>query len=340
MKKKKEKKEKDLKKFLGLRIVAFAIAVIIAVVSISHGVSELGKKEEGWQEIKAQSSSEEPLYASGFEFQYYCTGSSSQIKEEIKLITSIYSSALERAYKLFNVDNKYTGYNNLASLNGINGLEIELEPDLYNALFDAYEKTLEKKGFNLFSGALYKEWEKIIYSFSQSEFDPIYSIDEKERIETIANVVNDLDNFTLEQGSKEYSVIFRTSDTYNNFVNEYEIDASPIDFNVLKNAYIVEILKDTLVANGKTNGYIQTDDGLLLKLIDGELIYNMYGFKRNNEAMDTEKISLVGNTIVSAFNFFPLGPDDYSAYVLYNNGQYVFRNMYFDVFKYELIRFH
>lgn len=247
-------------KHLPLRIALFALAIVIAAGSIGFGVSQLGRKDPGWYTINAAADSDAVMYANGIRFEYYMDGSSDMIKAALRLIEEQYSAALAKAYKETDPATVYPGVGNLAALNA--GESVKCSPELFAILKDAYAKTLEGRGFNMFAGAYYAEWNSIIYSNDPASYDPANNEDERARLEAIGSAVNDLDNFTLTLDEATLTASLTVSDSYKALASELEIEAGALDLNILRDAYMLGAVKAELESEDWHRGYFATESGL------------------------------------------------------------------------------
>lgn len=247
-------------KHLPLRIAVFALAVVVAASAIGYGVSQLGRKEPGWYTINAAAAEDALLYSNGIRFEYYMEGSSDLIKASLRLIEEQYSAALLRAYKELDPANAYPGVGGIAALNA--GGKVECSPGLYAVLKDAYSKTLEKQGYNMFAGAYYAEWNAIIYSNDPLAYDPALDPDEKARLDAISDAVNDLGNFTLTFDDAERSAVLTVSDEYAAVAAELELEAGPVDLNLLHDAYLCAAIRDELEGEDWHRGYLAAESGV------------------------------------------------------------------------------
>ncbi|MBR1842846.1 MAG: hypothetical protein IJ788_06205 [Oscillospiraceae bacterium] len=247
-------------KHLPLRIALFALAIVIAAGSIGYGVSQLGRKDPGWYTINAAADEDALMYANGIRFEYYMEGSSDVIKAALRLIEEQYSSALAKAYKETDPVKSYPGIGNLAALNA--GESVKCSPELFAILKDAYAKTLEGRGYNMFAGAYYAEWNSIIYSNDPTSYDPANDEDERARLDAIRSAVNDLSNFALTLDEATLTAALTVSDSYKALVSELEIDSGALDLNLLRDAYMLGAVREELETEDWHRGYFATESGL------------------------------------------------------------------------------
>ena len=335
----KEEKIEVSDKHVGLRLALFLIAMGLAVYFFTNAVTNMGIHEEGYYVITPGTDKETPNYSSGVEFTYHITGEKpAEMRELNKLVTQEYSAVLARAYKLLSSSEVFEEYRNIAYIDGHRGEKIVLSDELYSVLKDAYDKTEDQKGFNMFAGALYSEWESIVYAYNREECDPLFNDEEASRIEKIASQTKDLSNFGLVFDDAEKSVVFTVSDRYEELLEELGIEAPVLDLNLMKYAYELETVRAHMEAKGLTAGILTSDNGLLsggqslvLNMEDVPMSYPIYEWT-GEEVRETRHFDMEGKFSLAVFRAFPLSENDLSAYVLKDSeGKAHFRNMYFDV---------
>ena len=326
-------------KHIGLRIALTAVAFVIAVVAFTYGVTRIGHKDPGYHVIEAKVDAETILVNKAVTFKYWFDGKSNAIKEGINDLTAAYTPILSAAYKELDHQNTYTGAVNIASLNQNQGQELTVSQNLYSVLKDAYGRTLEQKGYNMFAGALYTEWRSILILDEPSDFDPDNNPDEAARISAIASMVSDLSNFSLEFSDASRTVRFSVSDKYAQFCRDLEIDAPALDLNLLKDAYMLKMISEGLGL--REDGYLYTAEGTVLNMRQtGTLGYDMYTLEDGKETVYAS-VNLEGAFSATTFTAFGMG--SYYGYKLMtindNNGSNgvngnnspLYRHMYFDV---------
>ncbi len=275
-------------KHIGLRLVLFVVFLLIAIFSFSYGITSIGKKEAGYQVIEALQDTQVPLYGNELSFSYYCEGTSNSIKKQVKALSKVYSQILSDSYKMLDVASEYPGSVSLGSINNHLGQSVSVSPSLYAILKDAYARTLERKNFNMFSGALYSEWKSILILDDSGSFDPLNNKYMAQRIEEISQEVSNLDNFKLEFLDDEKCIVkFSVSDHYASFCKDMEIEAGALDLNVLYSAYLLEMVAHDLQSLGYNNGILVSREGLRIVMKDSE----DSGNSENSGAFSTAFIS-------------------------------------------------
>ena len=296
-------------KYVGLRVVLFIVALVLAVSAFSIGITSIGKKESGYQSVST---------SGDIAFYYYFEGTSNSIKKELKALQTSYSAILSDYCDQLD--------SSITNLNSNLGSEISVPSQVYAVLKDAYARTLEKKNFNMFAGALYAEWESILILDDASEFDPLNNEYMAYRISEIAREVSDLSNFSLEfLDDDTCTVRFSVSEHYADFASEFELEAGALDLNLMSNAYKLSIITSELEALGYNNGYLITNDGLAVTLSETfEQSYVLYGIDEASTVIERGAFAVSGSSSKVFMSAFAFG-SYYSATV---NGR--LRHLFFD----------
>lgn len=320
-------------KHIVLRVILTAIFFVVAVVAFTVGITNIGKKTSGYQLIEGKTDAEALTYNNAVHYKYWFEGSSNQIKRSVRGLETEYTPILSAAYKQLDHQNTYTGNVSIGTINQNLGKEVSVSPELYAILQDAYGKTLEKKGFNMFAGALYDAWHSILILEDPEEFDPLFSEYQAQRISAIAETVNNLDNFKLEF-LPDNTVRFSLSDEYQAFCTQYEIEAYALDLNILKDAYMLQWIGTSLVDKGFRYGYLFTEEGIVLNTSDrGSLDYGMYTLERDSKGELVERsyatISLDGMFSATTLTAWGMGSD--YGYTMETDQGTVLRSEHFNV---------
>lgn len=311
-----------------IRLAFFIFFALLAIGAITAGVLGLSKKQSGFYAINASVDSEAVNYSKYTELHYYMEGKTSEIKDMTREVTMVYSRSLLHIFKLLDKDNIYTGYENIASINERQGEFVNVSNELYEILKDAYEKTYEQQGFNMFAGLLYEHWGNILILYDYEEFDPLVNTEEREIIAEISELVNNLDNFKLEFRDEDKAVRLSVSSEYINFCNEKELSAKVLDLNLLKEAYIVEYVTNALEDAGYKKGYMTTTLGITATLSELEgCQYPIYALDKD-EIVIKEIIDAVPGSVISSFNHFPKKDTDILYQVIDIDGQKKYRSPY------------
>lgn len=315
-------------KNLTLRIIAFAIVCLIAITAFTLGVSNIGKKEEGYYSVTESPDEDAVLYGGSYELIYHFTGDSNRIKEEMKLVSEAYSAALKRAYKLTDPSKEYNGYQNLATLNSHLNQDIIISDELYSILQDALERT-DFEVYNMFSGALFSHWNSILTLTSPEEFDPVFNSEERVRLSNLAEMTARSDSFDLKLTceNSEYRAKLQVREEYIRFCEEQEESKQFLDLNLLRDAYVLRLVAKVLEKEGYTDGYLSADSGLLLALPDyqrGE--YCLYGLDSGN-VVQAKTFPVTAGSGCSIFRTFPMGEEN-GYYLVENGTDRIYRSPY------------
>lgn len=316
---------------ITLRIVVTAVAFVVAVIAFTIGVVSIGHKDPGYHAIEAKVDAEALLYNNAVTLKYWFDGSTNEIKRGINALTEVYTPILSASYKQLDPHNLYTGMNGIATLNLNQGRELVVSEHLYAVLKDAYRRTLEDRGYNMFAGDLYAEWKGILILDEPEAFDPALNSAQASRIAEVAAVVSDLSNFRLEfLNDSTCTVRFSVSDAYRQFCTAYEIDSMPLDLNLLHDAYLMDWIATDLLAEGYDTGYLFTSEAQVLCLGSrGTLGYSMYTMESGRETVYAS-LDLEGPFSATTFTAFGMG--SYYGYTLdTDSGRPLYRHMYFDV---------
>ena len=319
-------------KNIKLRAILTAVAFVIAVVAFTVGAVRIGHKDPGYHLIEAKVDKDTILMNKEVGFKYWFDGSSNEIKSGINDLTAVYTPVLSAAYKELDHQNTYDGVVNIATVNISQGQFLTVAPELYSVLKDAYRRTLEQRGYNMFAGALYSEWRSILILEEPDDFDPARNPDEAARLASIAAVVSDLSNFSLEFDDAGCAVRFSVSENYRRFCRDYEIESPALDLNLLKNAYMLESVASALGLHG--SGYLYTPEGQVLNMNQsGSLNYELYTYANGKETVYAT-VELDGRFSGATFTAFGMG--SYYHYVLStvgsnaSNGSNLYRHLFFN----------
>ena len=262
-------------KKLVWRLVGFIAAVIVAVYAFTNGVLQLGHKDSGYYDVGLTAEGNAVLFGSGAHLLHYAEGSSSEIRQELNAVQKAFTEALLRAYQLLDAEHIYTGMVNIASLNQAPGEKMQVAPALYAVLKDAVFRMERGEGYNLYAGALYREWQTLRYLEEPREADPLNNADEAERLAAITEAVNRPGAIALDL-SEENAAALEVSPEYAAFAEQQEIEGPILDLNLLHDAYLLDMTAAVLQNQGIT-GYLYTDSGCSIWLEDGDTRYTIYG---------------------------------------------------------------
>lgn len=318
-------------KHLVLRIVLFCIVFVIAVTAFSKAVVGIGYKEPGYYDIETNTVEDALLYNKGITFTHYFDGKSDDIKKELLAAKDAYSEVLSRAYKLLDPENTYDGFVNIAYLNAHRGENVEISDELFAILTDAYDKTREKSGYNMFAGAVHSAWNSILVLDEPEDFDPENNPDEAARISGIAEMTAELDNFSFTVVDADRHIVrFDVSAEYLAYLAQCEAEPVILDLNVLHDAYMVSMVRDTMEEKGFNRGYI-TCGGITVSLSKHEAgAYCLYA-KDEDGITTAASVPVTAGSVCSERRSFAFTDNELGYYKIENGGRTYYRHPNFAV---------
>ena len=307
-----------------LRVIAFVVALAVAVGAFALAAVSLGKQETGYYEVTGNADAEALLYANGVTFQYFFEGSSRDIKQQRKQVQDAYSGALSRIYKMLDPTTEYDGYQNLAYLNAHPGEETEVSAELYGILADALARTQEGNVYSLYAGPVTAMWEEIRVLEEPAAFDPLFNEDSRERIAAAAALTGDREAITLHLvDSTRHTVRLELGEGYRAFAEQYDYTGAALDFNILRDAYTLQWLSEELTGAGYTRGVLSAKSGVTVSLADDPVgAYRVYGYVGQPDpvAAAIGEVSKTPGSAYCAWTSFPLTVGSYEHYILQGEG--------------------
>ena len=237
-----------------LRWIAVIALLIIGAVGITTGIMSLLNKETGWQRVQVVP--QERSCSENFILQYNFSGSGAEATAVNSKLQAAYGDACVKAYQVFTPDEAISGMQNLYYVNHNPNKTIAVDPLLY-AAFEKMDGTPW-----LYLGPAYAHYNNVILNADEAvvdDLDPEVSDEANAYVGKIAAFAGDREAVSLELlGNNQ--VILRVSKDYLAFAAEEEIE-NFIDFGYLTNAFIIDYLAETLIAEDLTEGYIVSADG-------------------------------------------------------------------------------
>jgi len=299
--------EKD---HLKLRFILAAIAIIIALVAFGYGIHALLNRNSGWQTIEAYPSGAD--CSGDFSFQYYFEEGTSATAQ-YKAVGALYTVALEEAYQLFYAEE------GLADINARPNTAVEIAPALYRAL----EMIQSSRNRCLYLAPVYEEYKRVFLvenEMEASRYDPGQNDEIGTYVAEIAAFANDSSEINLELlGSN--SVCLKISDAYLSFAKENGITVF-LDFDWMKNAFIVDYVADAMVENGYSSGYIASYDGFTRNLDNRGLNYSFNLFDRiGNQIYRPAVLEYTAPMSIVYLRNYPLSDADRWHYFSFPDGR-------------------
>ncbi len=299
--------ESKIKPRLVLTIVFF----IIALIAITYGVISMTSTASGWRTIEA-SSELSGTCTSEIALQYNLGASGVGAGVEYRALSKVYSAAADSATKIFN-NLSYADTTNLRTLNSNPNTELEIEPELYDALLLLNDSGRRE----IFYSPYYEEYNSLFLCVDDNEaynFDPTRNAETSRFLAEISKYINDENHVSL-TFSGENKVVLNVSDEYLAFAEEYGVN-SFVDLYWMKNAFIVDYIADELTENGYFFGSLSSFDGYVRNLDTGSgytygfNIYDRVGSTVNPAAI----MNYTGNIAIVNYRNFPMSDLDVQYY--------------------------
>ena len=257
--------------YLTLLFAGVGIALIIRAVLTAFSSSD------GWNEITADSTSEETDCSEEFYFLYDLGSGDTDATTENKQLTALYTQLCASAYEMFNVDSEGAGSANIYDINHSINEEVTVDAWLYEA-FSLMEEYSDR---SLYLGPLYEYYDNVFYcseDYETEDFDPSANADTAAYYQEIIAYALDEDSVSIELLG-DNTVRLNVSEEYQAFADASGFE-NFIDFYWLKNAFITDYLADGLIEEGYTHGCITSYDGFVKNLGDSEETFSYTIYKR------------------------------------------------------------
>jgi hypothetical protein len=301
----------------------YVLTVIVAVSLLSVKLYEMLHRESGYYQIEPPTQYLGELKDARIRLTYYLDGSSNKIKRTQSEIQKAYTDILLSVTRQLDAETVYEGMHNIASLNASNGELLRVSPELYFILKDAYDK--QGKHYCLFSGALWSEWQKLLYLEDPTFFDPANNPDTLNRLNRIAKA-QDIGTLTFVDDAA-CTISLRISEDYRAFLTEYDITAPILHLGRLHDAYLIQWVADALTEKSLTKGYLTTVDGLVIALEDaGTQTFNLLAPSGN-----VPIASVRANAPHSLGCFYAFAPalQNYGRYTLEQDDKTLYRHAFY-----------
>ena len=313
------------------RIIAFLIAVGIAIASFTIGIMQYAHRETGYYEVGYSNAANAEVYDSGVHLLYYAEGGSSFIRQHLNEVQRVFSDDLLQYYRLLSAEKTYEGLNNIAALNAAPEQALKVDAVLYAVLKDAYTRHEMQEGYHLFSGVLHTEWQSMRYLEEPEQTDPLLNDDEAEFLKVLTSQLARKEQFSLEFDDNNSTVTLHISEEYRNWTEQNEIEAPVLDLNLLHDAYLLQLVAMRMTAQGYTDGYLYTESGISISLgKQGNMEYSLYAVGESG----VETIAVTALQQPAAFcSFTVVSPTEerYGYYKIELEGKPYYRHPYVNV---------
>lgn len=268
-------------KNVRVRIAAVILLIVLAGSAFAYALISFLSQKSGWVTIKAAASSERNC-SNEFVFLYCIGAGGASASLENKYLTSLYTAATVKAYKLFNNDEIFAGVNNIAYINMHPNEVIEVDELLYNA-FSLLERYNCR---SLYLAPIYAEYDNMFVCEDDSQilaYDPFQNDEIRSYYAELAAFASSYDAINIELLG-DNKIRLRVSAEYQQYAAEHGI-TDYIDFFWMKNAFIIDYLAAVMIENNFTLGAISSYNGFVRNLDGSGNIYSYHLYDR------------VGNTV-------------------------------------------
>ena len=326
-----KKKKNDIQeielseKHIGLRFALVIIFLLIGLACIAFFLISLLSEDDGWQTISPSNTSISTL-ESEFTLNYNLGSGEISATNEKKALETDYSSALERAYKIFDI---YVTYDDVVNLKYINS-HLNETVSVGNLLYEAFEAVEQSGSRMIYLGPVYAEYRNVYGSSDDTNAaicDPTKNENSAEYVGQVLGFANDPEAVSIEL-LENNKIRLNVSDEYLAFIDEYQIDCC-IDFSWIANAFIVDHVADLLISKGYTHGNISSYDGYIRYLDKNDNTYTLDIYDLEGTTVYPAALAECKN--ISAMVFwrkYPLNEIDSTCYYSYSDGS--FANRYID----------
>lgn len=311
-------------KHLKLRIVLFAVFLVLGAAALIYGLSGFFSQQTGWQPIEREQSSQADC-SDEFLLQYDIGHGDIMAKEEYNQIARLYGEVSAKAYQLFNENQLFEGVNNVAYLNAHPNEDVTVDEALYKAL-EKLDNAKSRQGF------LAPMWEYYSLLFSCSEdwetesYDPAQNKELAELFKKIAVfAANDKDISIQLLG--ENKVRLNISEEYLAFGKENDIYVF-FGFHYMKNAFITDYMAEALISGGFTHGVLSSFDGFTRNLDDRGTEFSLNLFDKTEKGvLCTGTLDYSKPVSIISLRSFPVNSADDARYYVMQNGEIKFPYM-------------
>jgi hypothetical protein len=281
---------------------------------------------EGWEEISVSASAELNC-GDDFTFRYHLGAGETSATAERKALTVVYTDIMESAFRMFSAEETFEDVINIAYINQHPNEILEVDEPLY----EAFELVKSYGNRIIYLAPVYEEYENLFYCNDEVEtvsYDPWQNEELAERFAQIAGYAGDENAVDVELlGDRK--IRLKVSQEYLDYAEENVI-SDFVDFNWMKNAFIIDYAAEELTSRGYTNGMLTSYDGFSRNLgAEGETIsYNLYDREVDGSIYQAGTIAYSGNRSFVYLRAYPLDAQDTGHYFEMSDGS--IRTIYVD----------
>ncbi len=322
-KRKKEKLELEVsEKHMGLRLALAAVFLVIGIGALGFFLIQLLSEEPGWQTIELSDNT--VVSKQEFTFEYNLGQGELSATEEKRELQKAYSSAMERAYKLFDARCGYgENFVNMHYINLHPNQVLTVDPRLYSAfaLLDSYD---DRSRYLAPVQAQYRNLFSCTDDVTAATLDPYKNEETFALVGELTDFANDPSDISIEL-LDNYQIRLNVSDEYLSYLNENGIEIL-VDFSWMMNAFVVDCVSDELISKGFTRGYLLSYDGYARYLDADDNSYNIRIYDRVGNTVYPAAVAECKNVrSLAQFRDYPINTFGAADYYGYSDGSYASR---------------
>lgn len=296
-----------------MRLICFGVAITVAVLAFTAGLNALLTPDTGWQQIEATNS--RTGVGQDFLLCYNIGATDLDAEQEQKSLIAAYSALLDQGYRVLS-NTEQEGYVNLYTLNQLPNTALAVDDILYQAL-----KTVEDSGSRmLYLAPLMDQYYSLFACTADAEaelFDPERSEEAAEFAGRIAAYAADPEAISMRL-LPENTVRLEISPEYLSYARENQVE-SFVDFGILMNAFLCDVVADGLAEQGFVNGYVTSFDGYTRVLCADEFGLNVFD-RGEGETRQLGTVTYRAPGTVVSCRAFPILDKDSVNYYTYSDG--------------------
>ncbi len=298
---------------LSLRLIGLGIAILVAVLAFTYGVTSLLGTETGWQQISPVGN--KISIAQGFILSYEIGKTEQDAGAEMKGLSAVYSEALKHSSQVLSTQ-EFEDTANLYTLNTQPGQPVTVDPLLYEAF-----QEIEASGSRLpYLAPVFGQYVNLFtsgYDEAAVEFDPDRSTEAAQYVAEIAAFAANPDQVQVKL-LPDCELILEVSPEYLAYAAENGITQF-VDLGMLFNAFVCDAVADALVERGYTNGFLSSYDGYSRILCAQEFGLNVFD-RAEDKPVQLAVAKYTGPAAIVSCRSFPILEKDQMNYYTYSDG--------------------
>jgi len=239
------------------RAIVAALFLVSGIVTIGLWLHNYLKKDAEWVQISASNGSNLDC-STELVFHYHLGQGDLKPSKEDKLVSRLYTEATRDMYCLFTVDEEIEDVKGMYYINEHPNEKIQVD----EALYQAFAQIEQYNNREIYLSPIFQEYNDMFEASEDvfaEEFDPRKNEFYQNEFAEICQYANNPEMINVELlGDNTIELV--VSEEYEKFHDENQLN-SYVDFNWMKNAFIVDYIADVMIDAGYTHGMISSYDG-------------------------------------------------------------------------------